>query len=281
MNLIKKITNQKKFHLSSKQTKKFSTHQGKTAYWFFRDINYNFNHLSRYKNFEIHRDKENKRIELIPFKEDYKSILIWLYAGDLIDHCIYQILEYNNFPVNGMKIVILSAPYNPITFHSAILEHNWFNILELPDSEGNRFVEKKEINYFTKNIIFNEINHQYTIIGDNKKIFIGGFSQSACMAIHAGLTYTENLGGIISFAGFKFDFTQIDEDKKYLPILSCNGEKDDVVIIKHVKASFQSLINLNFNLKFVIERGLYHSFSETSLNYAKDFLNNQILKINI
>jgi len=195
-------------------SKNFSTHLRKNPYWFFRDVNFDYKNGSRYKSFDLKRDKENKRVELIPYKEDYKSVLVWLYAGDLIDYCVYQLLEYNNFPTKAMKIVILSAPFNPITYHTAVLEHNWFNILDLPDSEGNRYINKREINKYMKEMIFQEINHQYTLIGDFKKIFIGGFSQSACMALHSGLSYKENLGGIISFSGFKFDFSPIDLEKK-------------------------------------------------------------------
>ncbi len=252
--------------------KNFSTHLRKNPYWFFRDVNFDYENGSRYKSFDLKRDKENKRVELIPYKEDYKSVLVWLYAGDLIDYCVYQLLEYNNFPTKAMKIVILSAPFNPITYHTAVLENNWFNILDLPDSEGNRYINKREINKYMKEMIFQEINHQYTLIGDYKNIFIGGFSQSACMALHSGLSYKENLGGIISFSGFKFDFSPIDLEKKKIPILACNGQNDDIVIVRQVKESFQPLINLDFNLKLVLENGLHHAFSKTSLQYASEFL---------
>lgn len=36
----------------------------------------------------------------------------------------------------------------------------------------------------------------------SNKIFIGGFSMGGALAIHAGLTFDEPLGGILSLSGF-------------------------------------------------------------------------------
>lgn len=258
--------------------KNFHIQHSKYLKWFFRDVEFNFDNGSRFKQFEFKRYKDSNRIELIPFKEEYNSVLIWLYAGDFVDQTIYQLLEYNNFPAKAMKIVVLTAPFNPIGYCRNILQHNWFDIMDLPDSLGNRFIDKAEIAKQTKDIIFPEINHQYTLVGSHKNIFIGGFSQSACMAIHAGLSYPETIGGVVSFAGFRFDFSPIDQDRIGLPIIACNGLNDDIVMVNHAKNSFQGLINLGFNVKLIVENGMYHAFSRTSLEYATEFLAEQTAK---
>jgi len=54
--------------------------------------------------------------------------------------------------------------------------------------------------------------------------------------------------------------------------LACNGQNDDIVILRHVNESFKPLINLEFNIKLVLENGLHHAFSKTSLQYASEFL---------
>lgn len=141
----------------------------------------------------------------------------------------------------------------------------------MPDREGNRDISKKKIDKFN-NTIHREIKDQYNILGDYKKIFIGGFSQSACMALYSCITYKENLAGVIMFSGFVFDFTPIDNEKTKVPILAINGVCDEAIIIRHARNSFQKLIKNKFNLKFIEEQGLYHFFSKSGLKSANDLL---------
>ena len=170
--------------------------------------------------------------------------------------------------------MIYRAPSNPIVYDRAILEHSWFNIHELPDREGNRNIEKKDIDKLNKTI-HREIKDQYNLIGKYENIFIGGFSQSACMALYAMMTYPDSLGGVIMFSGFNFDFTPMDNDKQKIPILSVNGKSDETVIIRHARNSFYNFKKLKFNLKLIEETGLYHSFSKSALSKANELLINK------
>lgn len=118
---------------------------------------------------------------------------------------------------------------------------------------------------------------------ENKKIFIGGFSQSGCLALYSGLTYDKNIAGIIALNAFNFDFAPLDSKTKgNVPILTINGLKDETVLIKQARKSYLNLKKLKFNLKTVEEAGLYHSFSKDGLKQANEFLlNNNFDKINV
>ena len=176
----------------------------------------------------------------------------------------------------NFKILFYRAPVNPITFDTIVLQRNWFNIFDLPNAAGRREINKKEIDRLNLPIQ-NEIKNQYNLIGDYNKIFLGGFSSSACMALYALQTSKEKLGGCISFSGFNFDFTPIDDEKKKIPILCVNGKNDEVVIIKHARNSYSNFKNLGFNIIFLEEPGLKHSFTRTSLREANKLLMSQIL----
>lgn len=152
-----------------------------------------------------------------------------------------------------------------------MLQHSWFNIHELPDREGNRNIEKKLIDEHNKKI-HREIKDQYNLIGNYSNIFIGGFSQSACMALYSCMTYKENIAGVIMFAGFNFDFTPIDKEKAKIPVLAINGLSDETVIIRHARNTFYSLKRNKFNINLVEETGLYHAFSKSGLKAANDLL---------
>ena len=151
------------------------------------------------------------------------------------------------------------------------MQHSWFNIHELPDREGNRDIQKKKIDEHNK-AIHREIKDQYNIIGDYNNIFIGGFSQSACMALYSCMTYKEKLGGVIMFSGFSFDFSPLDNEKANIPVLAVNGLSDETVIIRHARNSFNRLKKNKFNLNLVEETGLYHAFSKSGLKAANDLL---------
>lgn len=65
---------------------------------------------------------------------------------------------------------------------------------------------------------------------DSTKVFIGGFSQGCAMALHNGLTFNQQLGGIIALSGFAFSKTKINEETfANLKILICHGTSDMVV----------------------------------------------------
>jgi phospholipase/carboxylesterase len=230
----------------------------------------------KFKNRYLINQKENENLEFIPIdihgnKINYNSCLIWLYDGDHIEYFADHLLEFNNFPPQNFKIQFVRAPFNPITFDSFVLQRSWFNIFDLPDASGRRDLNKKEIDEYNKNI-HREIKDQYNIIGDYKKIFIGGFSQSGCMALYSTLTYGNNIGGCISLAGFNFDFSPLDSEKKSIPLLCINGQKDEVIIQRHAKNSFSNLNKLGFNINNIIEPGLYHFFSKSGLTKANTLL---------
>jgi predicted esterase len=254
----------------------------KSIKWYWREINYDMLHHEIYKDYLIVRRDEYERnsphIELIPNRGDkskYDSCLIWLYDGDWPEMFIEHLLEFNNFPPKNYKIVFYRAPVNPITFDSSVLERNWFNILDLPSASGYRDIDKNEIDIFNKGIQ-REIKDQYNVIGDYNKIFIGGFSQSGSMALYSSFTCKEKIGGCISFCGFNFDFTPLDVTKKDLKVLCVNGQNDEVVLIRHARNSFQNMLKLGYNLKYIEEPGLYHFFSKTGLGHANSFLNESI-----
>jgi len=265
----------------------------KSIKWYWREKHYDMFHNEIFKEYLIkRRDKlesnsilannmNSPHVEFIPNKGDstkYDSCLIWLYDGDWLEMFIDHLLEFNNFPPKNYKIIFYRAPVNPVTFDSAVLERNWFSILDLPSASGYRDINKKEIDSFTKEI-HREIKDQYNIIGNYENIFLGGFSQSACMALYATLTYQKNLGGCVTFSGFNFDFTPLDVEKKNVKILCVNGVRDEVVLLRHARNSYENLIKLGFNIKCIEEPGLFHFFSKTGLGHADKLLKDKNLNI--
>jgi predicted esterase len=240
--------------------------------WYYRERFIDMEHNTKYKSYTVKRH-ENK-IELLP--SEYDSCLIWLYDGDYMEMMIEYILEHNNFPPKNYKIVFYKAPFNPVTTNLAVLQHCWFDIFAYPDSFGNRDIDKSEIDGFNK-LVHREIKNQYNIIGKYENIAIGGFSQSACMALYSTMTYQDNLAAVFCLNGFNFPFTPLDGDKKKIPILAINGQDDEVVISRHARESYSCFKKHGFMFKYIEEPGLYHYFTKTGLGQANNLLINKLI----
>jgi len=239
--------------------------------YYYRPINYDIDHNCYYKDFLVKKSKDLSRIELLPKNEEYTKTLIWLYAGDWPEFMVDKLTEYGNFPPKDCKLVLISAPVDPITWQTAVIERSWFNIFDYPDFGGQRYIDRKSNDKATSSIN-REIKDQYNLIGNYSNIYIGGFSQGACMSLHSALSYEHELGGVIALNGFKFDFTPIDSKKSNLKIVAVNGLSDEVVLIKEVRQSFFTLKKTFNNFKLIEEVDLYHNFTKNGIDKANMLL---------
>lgn len=236
----------------------------------------NFNSSSKIDD-EI---EDNNNIKV---KQSEKVGVFWLFGGDNRKRLIDHLFEYNNFLPSNDKYYYLhvqQAPLNPMTFEDHVIEHNYFNILNYPDFTGQRMINKKEIDVMKDDIL----SHLYTFIEDYKldKVVIGGFSQGGSMALYVGLTdneVTNKIKGVISIGSFMFDFCPIEYEKAIgINFLIINGVRDDIVTIKEARSSYfglnQIMISDRNNINIIEEPGLFHAFSQTSLQNVRVFLNN-------
>merc|ERR1719272_1966951 len=78
-----------------------------------------------------------------------------------------------------------------------------------------------------------------------ENIILGGFSQGGTLSLHAGLSYSKKLAGVISISGWcamRNDVSSwISTAGKETPILMCCGDGDPVVDIKITKKSSELL----------------------------------------
>ena len=90
---------------------------------------------------------------------------------------------------NKYLIVSMRAPFNFM-----VIKNRWY---EYSISDGDTLSNQAQIDMSTKRIIktIEHIEEEYNI--DEKKIFIGGFSQGAIMSYKLALLYPNKFGGII------------------------------------------------------------------------------------
>ena len=139
---------------------------------------------------------------------------------------------------NKYLIVSMRAPFNFM-----VIKNRWY---EYSISDGDTLSNQAQIDMSTKRIIktIEHIEEEYNI--DEKKIFIGGFSQGAIMSYKLALLYPNKFGGIIIHSARLPVEYSVKELKLYknINILIIHGSEDNGLSTKWAyqgKALFEKL----------------------------------------
>lgn len=106
-------------------------------------------------------------------------------------------------------------------------------------------------------------------VPDGQKIIIGGFSQGAALAYHAGFYGMETIG-ILGYSGFyQFSVAQ----PIYSPNLFwCHGAIDDVVPISMMESAIDKIKEKGVDVDTHIIKSDRHNFSDAGISHGVDFL---------
>jgi len=184
-------------------------------------------------------DPHSKTVYINPDKVRPKNTLIFLHGlGDSAEGL--QDIFHNNpsSPIcNNTRVILLTAPEVPVTINGGAPSTSWFDIKDISWTENS--ICQKEVNSNTE-VISKVIEQEISFYnGDASRVFIGGFSQGCCMALHIGLSYPKKLGGIIGLSGLLFPFSSI---KNTPPILISHGTHDFIIPFAIAEKSYQKLI---------------------------------------
>ena len=120
-----------------------------------------------------------------------------------------------NFPQYKFKYIIPNAPKRKITIYNNKIYQSWYDYLtphcdSEPDINNNQLLQiRKKIH----KLLDKEINYHK----NPSKVFLSGISQGCCVAIDAGITYSQKIGGIFGFKGHVINKSLKDfsKNKKY------------------------------------------------------------------
>ena len=229
-----------------------------------------------YPNTYLQETKENDDIILSPKDTEPTSTLIFLHGlGDTGDGYIGTFNSSEKPIPDNMKVILPTAPLSSVTLFNDQEVRSWFNIKNFKNEDG---ISKEE---FLKNSnrIIDIINREVKQLnGDYKKIFIGGFSQGACIALYIGLNFEKELGGIIVLSGILFPFctNNIKDDKLDIPIYIGHGINDDVINFKLAKMSYEYLSTKNYKNLTIYDFYMGHCVNPQELIDMKNFIENRL-----
>ena len=174
-------------------------------------------------------EKKGYDVYMIPKEGNYTHLIIFLHGkGDVSDSYIAFFENTEVLPKNiPIKIVLLQSPYSAELF-GKLINTSWFPIYEFPlvSKECYDFSQAENAKKRIEKIIDEEaalLNGKY----DN--IYLGGFSQGACISLLVGLTFEHKIGGIISLSGYLFPEINIREENKDINIFVGHGEIDNII----------------------------------------------------
>ena len=213
--------------------------------------------------------KKNSHIHMTPKGGKYTHLIIFLHGfGDTANSYMNFFQQVDILPENiPIKIICLQSP---IMLDMGFPVPSWFTITKFPiDSEKcYNFEEAKKSAEIIEKIIEEEVK---LLNGKYKNIYVGGFSQGACLSLYTGLTYKHLLGGVLIFSGALFTQTKILDSNKQLKIFIGHGEKDDVIPLKSSQESYKPIEKFS-GLSIFIYPNLSHSINPQEIKDAKSFL---------
>jgi phospholipase/carboxylesterase len=219
-------------------------------------------------------EKSGNDIILTPF-EGYNSVLIFMHGLGDSANGYRDFFDSNSKPIpDRMKVVLLTAPCAPVTINGGMVMNSWYDIKSFSRSEDS--IEQSDVEkngQRIKNCIDQEAK---ALGGDYSKIFLGGFSQGACMTLHVGLTSDNKLGGLVALSGLLFPFTAKEistKDKnKDINVFISHGTFDDVIPEPLSIASYKPLYDLKYlNLTYK-SYDMPHTISFEQLQDFKNFI---------
>ena len=156
---------------------------------------------------------------------------------------------------------------------------SWFDIYKQKNLVGNyNFEDVKANSKFIVEVIEDEVKFYK---GDYSKIFIGGFSQGACMSLHIGFTLNHVLGGVLSLSGILFPESISNHDsikeKDKLPIFIGHGTVDDVIELEKAEQSYKPIMSKSC-VEVHTYKNMKHSICSQEEDDIKAFLESCINK---
>jgi len=175
-------------------------------------------------------------------------------------------------PIPGLKVILPSPPPRKITaFHGE--EHAaWYDYYTDYDGDQEDDFCMEDLDAQTRRI--HEILDAEAAIVGGKNVFIGGASQGCGVALHIGLTYDGELGGIVGTMGHLLTRTPVRPEwvENKVPIFVYNGLADSMMKWDEwVAATWKRLEDAGADIRISTSEGVDHGENEDV--WLRSFLN--------
>lgn len=215
-------------------------------------------------------------ITLTPKDEGSQSGLIVLShgLGDTAEGLL-DLGEYIAKKLPHVKVVLPTAPTQPVTMNMGMSMPSWYDITGLDERSNEQCKGILQSRDTIRNIIDTE--HTTLQLPYNRMVLMG-FSQGGALSLFTGMqlpSTSQKLAGIVIMSGYlpaKSQFT-ITDGFHSTPILHCHGEEDPLVqlgMAQRTKQVLESMGSTQYTMKTYT--GMAHSTSVDEINDVVDFV---------
>ncbi|CAG9088191.1 hypothetical protein JYU34_021127 [Plutella xylostella] len=170
-----------------------------------------------------------------------------------------------------VKVICPTAATIPVTLNAGFRMPSWFDLRTLDATAP----EDEEGIVRATALIHNLINDEIKAGIPANRILLGGFSQGGALALHAGLTFTQPIAGIMSLSCWLPRHAHFPDAVKVpldLPLFQAHGDCDPVVPYKWGQMTASFLKTFMKNIEFHTYQGLTHSSSDAELKEMRAFI---------
>lgn len=189
----------------------------------------------------------NKIILQPKSKFEHKFSLIWLHGFEEEAKSYVKTFTDKSFVdlPDTCRIVLVTAPEREMTSHDGKKMNSWFDIKSLKDMPNEETFTQ---NYLRDNFDQAQLRQSVKFVtqlikkeilklnGDSKRVFIGGFSQGASIALALYLLKDMKLGGIVGCSGancLRLNLTNAKYNQT--PVFLHHGSDDPVIPVSFAK----------------------------------------------
>ena len=172
-----------------------------------------------------------------------------------------------------IRVVLLQAPTRPITINGGWEMPGWYDIISFSrDTEDKNGIEE------SGDIVNKCIQLEIDAIPDkdSNRVYVGGFSQGAAMALHCGYQYPKSLGGIISLSGYALSTSNypnaINEKNKDTKLFACHGKSDPTVPFEYGKATIEEAFKKDISMRYIAIPNMGHQIVPQEIVNACRFI---------
>ena len=194
-------------------------------------------------------------IEVTPEVQATASI-IWMHGLGAAGEDFLPITEQFNLPQDhSVRFIFPNAPIKSITVNNGMKMRAWydikcFNSLTCDASNEENHDGISESQFIINNLIKREMEQGVNA----NRILLAGFSQGGAMALHTGLRFEQQLGGLICLSGYlpwgDFLLQQKNSSNQSTKIFMAHGLFDPMVPFHLGKKSHDTLKSLKYDVSW-------------------------------
>ena len=142
--------------------------------------------------------------------------------------------------VEGLRVVLPTAPSQPVTLNGGFKMPSWYDIKGLDDRSNEDCDGLDETRSYVLGLIENEARTY-----PDAKIILGGFSQGGAVSLYTGLQHSgkPRLAGVLCMSGYLPDPKnwELSEAGRETPVMMRHGDADDVVALWMAEKSIEKI----------------------------------------